>query len=83
MKFLLIALCCFAGWSASAQYNRPPHGTIDAKTRELELPTPVPVEERVELESIEEKAEKPAPSTPAPPTAPPPSSTTNKKEEKS
>lgn len=71
MKPLIIFVLCLTGWNANAQYNRPPYGTIDARTRELEKPTPPADEPPVDLKAIEEKAEQPdKPDTP-PATTPP------------
>ncbi|HRN80198.1 MAG TPA: hypothetical protein PKY29_06750 [Ferruginibacter sp.] len=72
MKILLLTIFCFAGWNVNAQYNRPPYGSVDAKTLELEKPSPSPVAIPIETMTIEETAEQPdKTTTPVPPATKP------------
>ena len=61
--FLFCIIVCFSVFCAHAQYNRPPGGEVDAKTLELEKPTPIPNEPIPDLKGVEATIEE-SPSSP-------------------
>lgn len=63
--FLFCVIICLSILSVNAQYNRPPGGEIDAKTLELEKPTPLPTEPIPDFKGVEATIEE-SPSSPTP-----------------